>query len=165
MWNVFWYRVVFVQMKDVYEGNNRWTAMSTLEGQLAGRQGCHQAVAFISTQGVVEFDGTCSMQACIKITSIKRLRITEKIYSRPERSCLSLPWHASEASTFRTVRGKVPLTLPVERSSWGTKKETNQIYYSKTNSTYHCASQNFSTQENRKKSSLPQSALEDTPVR
>lgn len=58
-----------------------------------------------------------------------RLRITEKIYSRPERSWLSLPWHASEASTFRTVRGKVPLTLPVERSSWGMKKRPNQTKY------------------------------------
>lgn len=35
--------------------------MGTLEGQLAGGQGRHQAVAFISTQAVIEFDCTCLM--------------------------------------------------------------------------------------------------------
>lgn len=33
--------------------------MGTLEGELTGGQGCHQAVAFTSTQAVIEFDGTC----------------------------------------------------------------------------------------------------------
>jgi len=40
--------------------------MSTLEGQLTGGQGRYQAAAFISTQAVVEFDGTCLMQTYIK---------------------------------------------------------------------------------------------------
>lgn len=31
---------------------------------------------------------------------------------------MHLPWHASDASTFSTVRGRVPLTLPVDRSNW-----------------------------------------------
>lgn len=39
------------------------------------------------------------------------------IKRRRERSHLTLPWHAREASTFSTVRGRVPLTVPVERSN------------------------------------------------
>lgn len=45
--------------------------MGTLEGQLAGRQGRHQAAAFISTQAVIEFDGTCLMHTCIYVIRMK----------------------------------------------------------------------------------------------
>lgn len=41
--------------------------------------------------------------------SLLKKRWREKMY---------LPWHARDASTFSTVRGRVPLTLPVERSNW-----------------------------------------------
>lgn len=34
------------------------------------------------------------------------------------REKMYLPWHARDASTFSTVRGRVPPTLPVERSNW-----------------------------------------------
>lgn len=40
--------------------------MGTLEGQLAGGQGCHQAVALVSAQAVIEFDGTCLMHTRIQ---------------------------------------------------------------------------------------------------
>lgn len=41
--------------------------MGTLEGQLARGQGRHQAVAFISGQAVIEFDGTCFIHTCIQV--------------------------------------------------------------------------------------------------
>lgn len=37
--------------------------MGALEGQLTRGQGRHQAVALISSQAVIEFDGTCLMHA------------------------------------------------------------------------------------------------------
>lgn len=60
-------------MEDVYQGSNGRTAVGTLEGQLAGGQGRHQAVTFISAQAVVEFDGACLMHTrirgiCMKIS-------------------------------------------------------------------------------------------------
>ncbi|KAG7237238.1 hypothetical protein INR49_032571, partial [Caranx melampygus] len=43
-------------LKDVNEGSDGGTTMGALEGQLAGRQGCYQAVAFISAQAAVDLD-------------------------------------------------------------------------------------------------------------
>lgn len=54
--------VVFVQMEDVHQRGDGRPAMGALEGKLAAGQRRHQADAFISAQGVVEFNGTMARQ-------------------------------------------------------------------------------------------------------
>lgn len=57
--NRLWYLLVFVQMEDVDQWSDGGAAVGTLEGQVAGGQGRHQAAALVPVQGVVEFDGAC----------------------------------------------------------------------------------------------------------
>lgn len=70
-----------------------------------------------------------------------------------------LPWHARDASTFSTVSGKVPLTLPAERSNW--KSKSNNTLYPLANSEILCAAE-VGKVEKTSANSL-QSALGDTP--
>lgn len=53
------YLVLFVQMEDVHQGGDGWPAVGALEGELAAGQRRHQAEAFVSAKGVVEFNSAC----------------------------------------------------------------------------------------------------------
>lgn len=68
-----WYLVLFVQMEDVHQGGDGWPAMGALEGEMAAGQRCHQADAFVSAQGVVEFNGTCSRGFSAELCCVKLL--------------------------------------------------------------------------------------------
>lgn len=56
---VWRYLRVVPQVKDVYQRDDGWPAVGTLEGQLTTRQGGHQAATLVLTEAVVEFDCTC----------------------------------------------------------------------------------------------------------